>query len=57
MAKHLNALANQPKAQEQKPKQGQGGKGKPQTPKKGTILTQHTGLPPRSQGKPKPKPR
>ena len=51
-------LANQPKAQEQKPKQGQGGKGKPQTPKKGTMLTQHTGLPPRPRagigGKPKP---
>ena len=51
--------ANQPKAQEQKPKQGQSGKGKASTqaPKKGTILTQHTGLPPRSQGKSKLKPR
>ena len=51
--------ASQAKAQEQKPKQGQSGKGKASTqaPKKGTILTQHTGLPPRSQGKPKPKPR
>jgi uncharacterized radical SAM protein YgiQ len=40
--------ANQPKAQEQKPKQGQSGKGKP---KKGTMLTQHTGLPPKPKSK------
>jgi hypothetical protein len=43
---NANPPANRPKAQEQKPKQGQNGKGKPQAPKKGTMLTQHTGLPP-----------